>query len=125
MVPRLRCWHRVAHYSPLQTAVNRSLTTLAPLTHSLSFPALRAPHPPGDLTHESQLGLLVSGRERVASRDGSKAALRTERQPLQGHVLARLLDARLNGRGLLQYGALRGQQPEHYRMLRQDVPQGV
>src|SRR5262249_29253282 len=92
---------------------------------SLSFSALRAPHPPADLTHEPQFGLLVCRCERAASLYGGKAALRTECQPLQGHVLARLPEPCLNGRGILQYGALRGQQPEHHRVLRQDVPQGV
>src|SRR5205823_7908588 len=72
-----------------------------------------------------QFGLLVRGREWVASLDRGKAALWTERQPLQGHVLGRRLDPCLDSRDLLQYGALRGQQPEHYRVLRQDVPQWV
>lgn len=77
----------------------------------------------GRLDDEPQLGPLVLLGQRVALHRGGEAALRRQRELLEGDVPAGLIDAPLKVVPGLQLWPLRRDQAEHHDLAGRDEPQ--
>ena len=80
----------------------------------------RSPDPPGDVSDQAQLRLLLRGGHR-ADHARREAALRADSQPLERHVPGRLLDARDQVVRILDRPVLRRHEPQHDLVAREHV----
>src|SRR5579875_533586 len=86
-------------------------------------PGTLAPDLPRGLHDKAQLGPLVVLGQQIALHRGGKAALRAERQAVQGHVPRRLLDPGQQGALRLELRALAAHEPEHDGGPARDEPE--
>src|SRR3954447_7599671 len=80
-------------------------------------PRWSAPDVAGDGDDEVELGALLVGGQVVALDRGGEAALRGEAELLERHVLRRLLDAALEGVGVLELAGLGGDEAQDHLLV--------